>query len=304
MATVAPALFQTRCSSCDAVQSVTPEALQTNTGLLRCTGCDRIFNAAWSLVDQIPNPAHPADQEPSRPEPALTKHGPAPHNQGAPKVPQSPVAAFGAGIIAAEHPELSQIPPASGPYGRKEPRLVIGDNDAQTQTGAASVTGRQVHAAGPMPRGLPLAGVVLAVIVLFAQIRFPLLEAVASVEATRPALKLMCRYTGCQLPAPTEGPAVSVTRSSMNLHRYRPDALVLRIHLLNHSAALQDYPPIEITLNNAAGEVVGRRTYLPREFGATDETRMLESGRDAVVTLILAKSDQIVSGFSARAVQF
>ncbi|MGE4659244.1 MAG: hypothetical protein AAEJ16_00480, partial [Arenicellales bacterium] len=65
MATVAPALFQTRCSSCDAVQSVTPETLQTNTGLLCCTSCDKIFNAAWSLVDQIPNPAHPADQEPS-----------------------------------------------------------------------------------------------------------------------------------------------------------------------------------------------------------------------------------------------
>lgn len=304
MATVAPALFQTRCSSCDAVQSVTPETLQTNTGLFCCTSCDKIFNAAWSLVDQIPNPAHPADQEPSRREPALTKHGSASHNQGAPKVAQSPAAAFGADIIEAEHPELSQIPPASGRYGRKEPRLVIGDNDVQTQTGAASATGRQVHAAGPMPRGLPLAGVVFAVMVLFAQIRFPLLEAVASVEATRPALTLMCRYTGCQLPAPTEGPKVSVTQSSMDLHRYRPDALMLRIHLLNHSATLQDYPPIEITLNNAAGEVVGRRTYLPREFGATDEARMLESGRDTMVTLILAKSDQIISGFTARAVQF
>ncbi|MAF07177.1 MAG: hypothetical protein CL389_04890 [Acidiferrobacteraceae bacterium] len=304
MATVAPAVFQTRCSSCDAVQAVTPEALQTNTGLLRCPSCDSIFNAAWSLVDQIPNPARPADREPSRREPALTKHGPASHNQGAAKVAQSHAAVFRAGTLAAEHPELSQIPPASGPYGRKEPRLVIGDNDAQTQTGAASAAERQVQAAGAMPRGLPLAGAVLAVIVLLAQIRFPLLEAVASVEATRPALTLMCRYTGCRLPAPTEGPAVSVTRSSMGLHRHRPAALVLRIHLLNHSATLQDYPAIEVTLNNAAGEVVGRRTYLPRELGVTDETRMLESGRDAVVTLILAKSDQTVSGITARAVQF
>jgi hypothetical protein len=155
-----------------------------------------------------------------------------------------------------------------------------------------------------MSRGLLLAGIALVVIALFAQVRFPLLEAVASVAATRPALGVLCRYTGCQLPAPTEGPVVSVTRSSMDLHRHRPDALVLRVHLLNHSTTVQDYPAVEVTLNNVVGEVVGRRTYLPREFGVTDETRKLQGERDAVVTLVLAKSDPAVSGVTARAVQF
>jgi hypothetical protein len=146
--------------------------------------------------------------------------------------------------------------------------------------------------------------VVLAIFALFAQVRFPLLEAVASVETTRPALALMCHYTACQLPAPTDGPAVSVVRSELALHRYRPDALILRIHLMNHSATLQDYPAVEVTLNNAAGDVVGRRAYLPREFGIADADRKLQTGRNTVVTLILAKADPSISGAAARAVQF
>ena len=304
MATVAPALFQTRCSSCDAVQSVTREALQTNTGLLRCTHCDQIFNAAWSLVDQIPNPAERVDPVSSRQDPPLNEYRTALHDDQTRPPREITGEAFGATALAAEPGGLSEISSSVGLHGRREPTLVIGDQDAQTHPSVASPAGSQARSARPASWGLPLAGVALAVIALFAQVRFPLLEAVASVAATRPALGVMCRYTGCQLPAPTEGPAVSVTRSSMDLHRYRPDALVLRIHLLNHSATLQDYPAVEVSLNNVVGEVIGRRTYLPREFGVTDETRKLQSGRDAVVTLVLAKSDQAVSGVTARAVQF
>tara|TARA_Y100001934_G_scaffold275873_1_gene371234 strand:+ start:1100 stop:1651 length:552 start_codon:yes stop_codon:yes gene_type:complete len=182
--------------------------------------------------------------------------------------------------------------------------LVIGDHDAQTHPDIASASETPAQSPRRASRRLALAGVVLAVIALFAQVRFPMLEAMASVAAARPVLGVMCRYTGCQLPAPTDGPAVRVTRSSLDLHRYRPDALVLRIHLLNHSDTLQDYPAVEVTLNNIVGEIVGRRTYLPREFGVTDETRKLQSGRDAVVTLVLANSNLVVSGLTARAVQF
>ena len=76
MATVAPALFQTRCSACDAIQTVTPEALKTQNGLLRCSECGATFNAAWSLVDQIPNPARLTQFVPASPEPVLPEFEP------------------------------------------------------------------------------------------------------------------------------------------------------------------------------------------------------------------------------------
>jgi len=182
--------------------------------------------------------------------------------------------------------------------------LFVDGDEAQDPLRSALSPAHRPQQAVRSTWGLPVVGVVLAIFALFGQVRFPLLEAVASVETTRPALALMCRYTACQLPAPTDGPAVSVVRNEFALHRYRPDALILRIHLMNHSTTLQDYPAVEVTLNNAAGDVVGRRAYLPREFGITDADRKLQTGRATVVTLILAKADASISGAAAKAVQF
>ena len=80
MATVAPALFQTRCSASDAIQTVTPEALKTQSGLLRCSECGATFNAAWSLVDQIPNPARLNQLVTARPDPALPEFEAGPYD--------------------------------------------------------------------------------------------------------------------------------------------------------------------------------------------------------------------------------
>ena len=292
MATVAPALFQTRCIACDAVQPVTPEALKTNSGLLRCSQCDMIFNAAWSLVDQIPNPARLTPLVSTRPEPTLREFE---ANPCADPPKDSP------GNVDDTLPAENK---PTNPAGRREPMLFVDGNEAQEPLPSALSPAHRPQKAVRSTWGLSLVGVVLAIFALFGQVRFPLLEAVASVETTRPALALMCRYTACQLPAPTDGPAISVVRIQLALHRYRPDALILRIHLMNHSTTLQDYPAVEVTLNNAAGDVVGRRAYLPREFGIADADRKLQTGRNTVVTLILAKADASISGAAARAVQF
>ena len=292
MATVAPALFQTRCITCDAVQPVTPEALKTNSGLLRCSECDTIFNAAWSLIDQIPNPARLTPLVSARPEPPFPEFEANPHADS----PKASPLNIDDTLPAGNQP--------ANPVGRREPMLFVDGDEAQEPLRSALSPAHRPQQAVRSTWGLPLVGAVLAIFALFGQVRFPLLEAVASVETTRPALALMCRYTACQLPAPTDGPAVSVVRNELALHRYRPDALILRIHLMNHSTTLQDYPAVEVTLNNAAGDVVGRRAYLPREFGITDADRKLQTGRTTVVTLILVKADASISGAAAKAVQF
>ena len=291
MATVAPALFQTRCSACETIQTVTPEALKTQSGLLRCSECGATFNAAWSLVDQIPNPARLTQLVPVSLEPVLPEFEPDPYDDSS------------TGALRNVDAPLGHQQPPNGFAGRREPVLFVDDNEAQGPLGSAPSQLSQSQKAVRSAWGLPFAGVVLAVFALFAQVRFPLLEAVASVDAARPAVAFLCRYTACQLPAPTDGPEVSVVQSELALHRYRPDALVLRIHLMNHSDTLQDYPALEVTLNSAAGEVIGRRTYLPREFGVTEATGKLQNGRNTVVTLMLAEADAAISGAAARTVQ-
>ena len=291
MATVAPALFQTCCSACEAIQTVTPEALKTQSGLLSCSECGATFNAAWSLVDQIPNPARLTQFVPASSEPVIPEFKPDSYGDSA-----------ASALRDVDEPHRHQQP-SNGLRGRREPVLFVDDNDAQGPLGLAPSQVRQSQRAVRSAWGLPFAGVVLATLILFAQVRFPLLEAVASVDAVRPAVALLCRYTACQLPAPTDGPEVSVVHSELDLHRYRPDALVLRIHLMNHSDTLQDYPALEVTLNSAAGEIIGRRTYLPREFGVTDATGKLQNGRNTIITLMLAEADAAISGAAARTVR-
>ena len=48
--------LQARCNLCEASIEISPEVLQVNTGLIACETCGAEFNAAWNLIDQIPNP--------------------------------------------------------------------------------------------------------------------------------------------------------------------------------------------------------------------------------------------------------
>jgi predicted Zn finger-like uncharacterized protein len=57
MTTTAHASLQTRCSYCDTVLAVTAKQLQSDSGLLACSDCGKVFNAAWNLIDQVANPA-------------------------------------------------------------------------------------------------------------------------------------------------------------------------------------------------------------------------------------------------------
>jgi hypothetical protein len=148
-----------------------------------------------------------------------------------------------------------------------------------------------------------LAGIFIACLALFIQVRFGLLEEIASVVSARPALNALCRYTDCELPQTLTGPIIVVTHTSIDLHRHLPQALTVRVHLQNRSHSPQGYPVLELTLNSRSGKVLGRRSYLPREFGVVDESMHIGGNRSAVVTLILAQPDPAASGFSARVVR-
>ena len=49
-------LLETRCNGCKGILSVTADTLAAGAGLVQCGECDTVFNAAWNLVEQIPNP--------------------------------------------------------------------------------------------------------------------------------------------------------------------------------------------------------------------------------------------------------
>ena len=301
MTTTAHASLQTRCSYCDTVLAVTAKQLQSDSGLLACSDCGKVFNAAWNLIDQVANPAQLA-----QPIDTVERSTVSP----TPKLrPFKSRRVTGAGVRR-EGTEAQPAPSAtSEPLvwenldvmlgGRNEPRL-------NTTNGTEALTAPPRQANTPAEGSgwaWPLAGIFIACLALFTQVRFGLLEEIASVTSARPALNALCRYTDCELPQALTGPTIVVTHTSVDLHRHLPKALIVRVHLQNRSHSAQDYPALELTLNGRSGKVLSRRSYLPREFSVVDESVRIGGNRTAVVTLILAQPDPAASGFSARVVR-
>ena len=61
-----------RCSKCDTVFRLTANQLASHAGLVCCGDCGTVFNAAWNLVDEIPNPVE--SSTPVAPIPSI-RHG-------------------------------------------------------------------------------------------------------------------------------------------------------------------------------------------------------------------------------------
>ncbi len=301
MTTAAYASLQTRCSYCDTVLAVTAKQLQSDSGLLACSDCGKVFNAAWNLIDQVANPAQLAQTIDTVERSAVT-----PTPELRPFKSQHVTGAGGRreGDEAQPAPSATSEPPAWENFdvmlgGRSEPRL-----NATNPTEALATPPRQTNTPAEGSGWVwPLAGIFIACLALFTQVRFGLLEEIASVVAARPALNAMCRYTDCELPQTLTGPTIVVTHTSIDLHRHLPNALIVRVHLQNRSHSAQDYPALELTLNGRSGKVLGRRSYLPREFSVVNESVRIGADRSAIVTLILAQPDPVASGFSARVVR-
>ncbi|MBT3707374.1 MAG: DUF3426 domain-containing protein [Proteobacteria bacterium] len=294
MLTPRSSTLQAKCNLCEASIEVSPEVLQVNAGLITCETCGAEFNAAWNLIDRIPNPI-------------LGSTIPVKISTFSSLDHEKP--------LTTPTDDRSASNPADGyeaggsfySSGRTEPRLQIWvDDDSQAPDKDPSVNPRPPEPTEEKSttRSIwPLAGIFIAVFGLFFQVRFVLLEEIASAPQMRPFIAALCRQTGCELAPPLNKPAISVTHSSIDLHRTAPEALIVRVHLLNHSHNSENYPSLEISLNSASGELLGRRTYLPREYGVASGAVVIGSGREAVVRLVLANVDPRVRGLSARAVR-
>jgi len=285
--------FETRCSFCESNNTVTAEALRARAGLIACDDCGQTFNAAWNLVDQIPHPAAALES---------TRYG----QSKAPYSQQNAASLAGPQPAHSDHFEAStgQIDDdlSATPSGKLEPRLRALDDPVIEERADLDLSTRPAPTNAVRRARWPAAGLALALAALFIQLRFTLLDEIASVPGARPYVAVFCRYTGCELPQSLDGPAIAVTRSEMDLHRTQPDALVVRIHLINRSQEEQVYPSLEISLHDSNGQLLARRTYLPDEFGV-EASQRIGGEREALVTLVLAQVDSSTTGLTARAVR-
>ena len=111
-----------------------------------------------------------------------------------------------------------------------------------------------------------MAATLFLLLASFWQLKTYYLSDLAEVTALRSSLETMCEYVSCSVPPRTNIKLIDLTSTSVNPHPVTPGALRVSVNLINRAKFAQRFPPLEVTLTDKGGDIVGRRTYLPHEY--------------------------------------
>lgn len=171
--------------------------------------------------------------------------------------------------VGDEREDLESEPAApvddgAGPPGLKklEPRMISIARHADDV--------KLVHIPDPKPIQ-SAAWVVVALILVaavFWQLKQYYISDLAGIVSLRGPLETVCEYASCTVPPRTDIKRIDLVSTSVDPHPATPGALRVGAILINRATFVQPFPPLEVTLTDREGAVVGRRTYLPHEYSA------------------------------------
>ena len=157
----------------------------------------------------------------------------------------------------------------------------------------------------PYPRPLITAAWVVGSIGLLLglvwQIKGHYLTDLAQVPSLRAPLQRMCQFLSCTVPPRTDIKSIDLVSTSVDPHPVTPGALRVSANLINRAEFEQQFPPLEITLTDKEGKVVGRRTYLPHEYRVDAPNRMLPNVLERA-DFDLAQPDEAAVGYEIQLV--
>lgn len=82
----------------------------------------------------------------------------------------------------------------------------------------------------------------------------------------RPALEMLCRYTGCQLPDPRDPSRIKLSSKNIYTHPNTDNALMVSATIVNEAEYQQDFPLLELRFENIRGEAIAARRFRPEEY--------------------------------------
>lgn len=116
------------------------------------------------------------------------------------------------------------------------------------------------------PKAVWIAGSVLLLAALVAQIFYFYGNELARYEAVRPLLTRYCELAGCVLAPARTWTAPELTASTMAPHPRFANALRLRAVLVNRAARAQEPPVLQLTLTDSSGHALARRRFAPLDY--------------------------------------
>lgn len=316
--------LMTVCPACNTRFKVVQDQLRLHHGLVRCGSCSHVFDANQRL-ESLPEiiVAEPNVSEEIKPEdwinkpavvaltnsatasstikndvwsellPTAAHIGSDVHSHGSDAVNES-IAATTAGS-----------PPSK--IASSQPKLVADDRRQATLDFQADDAQHRHHSGSSRPakvlRFVLTTLCILALLGVMAQLMVQGRFLIASkLPELKPVLNLLCQPVACTVEpahwlAPLTLDALSLsklnTNSSAEMQPYRVQATVR-----NSSQLRIKTPDIELTVSNAQGNIIARKTLTPQQLGGT---KTLAVNSDWLIDSVLLMDQQTV-GYTARLV--
>ena len=141
---------------------------------------------------------------------------------------------------------------------------------------------------------------VLLLLILW-QVKVFYFDDLAQSSTARPAVVALCNLLGCEVPSRRALKMIQLSGTQVNQHPEVPGALQVAVSLVNHAEFSQELPPLEVTLTDKAGQIVGRRTYRAKEY-ANKNTEGLAPNAARNVFIDLAQPANSAVGYEVQLV--
>lgn len=255
----------TRCPACNTHFRVVNDQLKIAEGWVRCGQCGEVFDANLSMQPWPPQadaspPVVAPETEPASIAPGLAESAPmteppASVEQAEPLAEQETDSGHTLGPLPEPPPEAEAEAEARvAPSPVPEPEVAF-----------VRQARRRATWSRPWVRGLMWVTAVALAMLLVLQILVHQRDRLAAAyPAVTPALQALCEPLGCTIEPYRQIESVQIDSSA--LVREREDLYRLEVGLKNVSALALAMPALELSLTNAADDVVLRRVLQPGEW--------------------------------------
>lgn len=221
----------TLCPYCNTLFRITAAQLAAKQGRARCGQCRAAFNALEHLADTPDLPAV------SRPV-AMVHHAP---SERAGMSSTAPIMAVKPG---AEAFDIVHAPPISA----AEPVPAAGEKRGWAGTLAWTAVNLSL------------------IVLLVGQYVYFSRDDLARHSELRPSLEAMCGALGCEIPLQRDMSRLSLVNRDLRSHPSVPNALLVKVTLINNAPFPQPYPVLQLSLSTVAGQTVAVRRFQPFEY--------------------------------------
>jgi predicted Zn finger-like uncharacterized protein len=252
----------TRCPGCKTIFRVTDGQLSLRGGQVRCGHCRTVFNGREELISLSP----PLEDE----------------------TPEPDELALGPPTVTLRSARALDPPPHEAPATSTVP-----DYDNRFSAEARKRPSR-------IGKALGFIAIPVLALGLLLQSAFHFRDALAAhVPATKPALTRLCAISGCTIRPMRDVAALSIDASDLQADPAHRGLLILAATIRNRANYAISYPYLQLTLTDAADQIVVRRVLSPSDYvsGTANTAAGIAPNGEVPVKLFIDASATTQAGY-------